>query len=71
MALATDIRHTNAGIADRAAALWTALGQRYARHRVYRRTLNELQSLSGRELADLGMNRSMLKRLALEAAGLV
>lgn len=40
----------------------------WARHRVYRNTLNELNGLSGRELNDLGLNRSMLKSVALEAA---
>ncbi|KUP91700.1 DUF1127 domain-containing protein [Tritonibacter horizontis] len=41
---------------------------RFAQYRVYRETLNELNALSGRELADLGLNRSMLKRAALDAA---
>lgn len=37
-------------------------------HRVYRETLAELQALSPRELADLGLNASMLRSIALEAA---
>ncbi|WP_439140105.1 DUF1127 domain-containing protein [Roseicyclus sp.] len=37
-------------------------------HRVYRETLTELQALSTRELADLGLNPSMLRNIALEAA---
>ena len=41
---------------------------RCAQYRVYRKTLSELGELSNRELADLGLNRSMLKRIALEAA---
>lgn len=41
---------------------------RFAQYRVYRKTLSELGELSNRELADLGLNRSMLKRIALEAA---
>lgn len=44
------------------------LRARFAAYRVYRTTLNELRGLSGRELADLGLNRSSLKRIALEAA---
>ena len=40
----------------------------YGNWRVYRTTLNELQELSPREMADLGMNRSMIRRIALEAA---
>ncbi|MFP3383672.1 DUF1127 domain-containing protein [Tritonibacter sp. SIMBA_163] len=42
--------------------------EKFAQYRVYRETLNELNALSGRELADLGLNRSMLKRVAIEAA---
>ncbi|WP_425505180.1 DUF1127 domain-containing protein [Tritonibacter litoralis] len=35
---------------------------------IYRKSLNELRALSNRELADLGLSRSMIKRVALEAA---
>jgi uncharacterized protein YjiS (DUF1127 family) len=48
-------------IARDIAAAWRA-------HRVYRETLTELQALSARELADLGLNASMLRSIALEAA---
>lgn len=41
---------------------------RHAHHRVYRTSLAELRSLSARDLADIGLNRSMLKIAALEAA---
>ncbi|MGR3615357.1 MAG: DUF1127 domain-containing protein [Paracoccaceae bacterium] len=48
---------------------WVAsLGDRFSRYRMYRKTLDELTALSARELDDLGLNRSMLKRVALEAA---
>lgn len=40
----------------------------YGNWRVYRRTLNELRELSVREMADLGINPSMIRRIALEAA---
>ena len=39
-----------------------------AKNRLYRQTLDELQVLSNRELADLGMNRANLKSIAHEAA---
>ncbi|MCK0149081.1 DUF1127 domain-containing protein [Marivita sp. S6314] len=39
-----------------------------ARRKVYRNTLNELRTLGPRELDDLGLNRSMLKRIAYQAA---
>ena len=50
------------------AAFLDDLKLRIARHRVYRRTVSELSALSNRELADLGLNRSMIRRLALQAA---
>ena len=47
--------------------LFADLVARYERHRKFRQTVLELQSLSDRELADLGMTRSMIRRIALEA----
>lgn len=41
---------------------------RYARHKVYRTTLAELRGIGDRELADLGMSRSMLSSIAWQAA---
>ena len=40
----------------------------FAAWRTYRRTLNELSSLSKRELDDLGLNRSEIARVAMDAA---
>lgn len=40
----------------------------FARYRVYKRTHDELNRLSSRELDDLGISRSMITRLAHEAA---
>lgn len=42
--------------------------ERRTKHRTYRDTLAELQTLSNRELADLGLHRSELKRIAWESA---
>ncbi|NRA98639.1 MAG: DUF1127 domain-containing protein [Rhodobacteraceae bacterium] len=44
------------------------LAERWARYTVYRDTLRELQSLSDRDLADLGLHRSLIRRTAYEAA---
>ena len=41
---------------------------RLARYRLYRQTLAELRGLGNRDLADLGLNRSMLRRVAWQAA---
>lgn len=64
MALVSDIRTTESGFSSLVASIREAL----ARRKVYRQTLAELRSLSNRELSDLGMHRSMLTRIALEAA---
>ena len=45
-----------------------ALAARFEAYAAYRTTLNELSSLSGRELADLGLNRSTIRSVAYEAA---
>lgn len=39
-----------------------------AKRRVYRRTYAELSALSNRDLADLGLSRSMIPAVAHEAA---
>ncbi|MBJ3762269.1 DUF1127 domain-containing protein [Maribius pontilimi] len=41
---------------------------RFTRWQTYRRTFNELQALSGRELNDLGLSRSAIRSVALDAA---
>jgi len=51
------IRNAIAGMAD----AWN-------RYIVFRRTYEELSALSTRELQDLGYSRSMITRLAYEAA---
>ncbi|TLP55532.1 DUF1127 domain-containing protein [Parasedimentitalea maritima] len=40
------------------------------RRSIYRATVHELNSLTNRNLADLGISRSHIRRLALEAAQL-
>ena len=44
------------------------IGHRLVQYRVYRTTLEELQSLGDHELADLGLHRSMLRSVAHKAA---
>mgnify|MGYP001800802140 CR=1 FL=1 len=53
---------------QRLAALRAELADKAAKRKVYRTTLAELESLSHRDLADLGLNSSMLKSIAFEAA---
>ena len=61
----SDLVERTLGAAGR---LFSTLAERRARNRVYRATLDELYGLSNRELADLGLHRSELKRIAWEAA---
>jgi uncharacterized protein YjiS (DUF1127 family) len=44
------------------------IGTHFKQRRVYNRTHAELSQLSTRELDDLGISRSMISRLAYEAA---
>lgn len=68
MAYASAHSHRTSGlwaaIIDAVSAFRAALH----RSRVYTRTHRELSALTSRELADLGIHRSMISRLAYEAA---
>jgi uncharacterized protein YjiS (DUF1127 family) len=48
--------------------LLARIADAFARRRVYNRTYAELNALTTRELDDLGISRSMISRLAYEAA---
>jgi uncharacterized protein YjiS (DUF1127 family) len=61
-------RSATAGLADRLTALVVDVRESLRRRRLYRDTLRELNALSTRELNDLGIHRSMITRVALEAA---
>lgn len=68
MAFASEIHALNGDITHRIAAAYKSMAARFASNRVYRQTVSELSELSTRELDDLGISRSMIKRIALEAA---
>ena len=54
--------------AERSTGAWTdRLSSAWADYRAYRTTLAELRDLNDRQLSDLGMRRSGLKRIAREA----
>jgi uncharacterized protein YjiS (DUF1127 family) len=55
-------------IAGWVAAQAMGLTRMLRRRKIYAQTVRELHALSTRELADLGISRSMITRLALEAA---
>ncbi|AWZ22536.1 conserved hypothetical protein [Roseovarius sp. EC-HK134] len=50
---------------DLSAAVYAAM-QRFVNYRTYRRTVNELSQLSAHDLADLGLHRSEIRRVAHE-----
>ena len=68
MAYVNSSRATTYGIADRVAAIVKSIRVGLERRRVFKQTVRELQALSNRELADLGIHRSMITRVANEAA---
>ena len=56
------------GLMDRMANAVKSAKTALHRRRVYKQTVSELRGLSNRELNDLGISRSMITRIALEAA---
>ncbi len=68
MAYLNEIRDRRVGMMDRLNAWMETLGERRKRNVLYRRTLAELSSLTDRDLADLGVHRSEVHRIAHEAA---
>lgn len=68
--MATTLPHTTtaAHSASESFKAWLLqLQERAGNYWHYRKTIAELSSLSDRELADMGMGRSFIKRTALEA----
>jgi uncharacterized protein YjiS (DUF1127 family) len=68
--------YTNTNSAPHAspvARITTALGglvTRYKKYRLYRETFDGLSALTNRDLADLGIGRSDIRRIAIEATSL-
>ena len=58
----------HAGFLDQFAARRADVHARFQQWKAYRQTRNELMSLSDRELNDLGLHRSGIRAVALEAA---
>lgn len=68
MAIVHDTHVSGASFGDYFRAMVQVTREALERRAVYRATLTELNELSGRELADLGIHRSAIKSIALEAA---
>lgn len=68
MAYVNSSRQATVTFGDRIAALVKVVGQSMQRRRAYLHTLGELNALSDRDLADLGLARSEIPHVAREAA---
>jgi uncharacterized protein YjiS (DUF1127 family) len=55
-------------LGQRFAAFRADMAENAAKRKAYRTTLAELESLSNRDLSDLGISRSAIKSVAFEAA---
>ena len=73
MAYTSDLRlaqphAAQAGLVGRLQAIKADLSARYARHRVFRDTVNDLAILPDSVLADMGLTRSQIRSVAYEHA---
>lgn len=68
MAYVSDIRTAQNGLLDRINNVLKAIAEARAQRKVYNTTVNELRSLSYRELCDLGISASEIPFIAREAA---
>ena len=58
-----EIGQTTAGLSG----LWARLSKSFEDYRLYRKTLDELEALNDRELADLGLSRLSIRDVAYES----
>ncbi|MBF9031854.1 DUF1127 domain-containing protein [Rhodobacterales bacterium HKCCE3408] len=68
MAYVSSSRNHSNGLVARLRGFASAAREQFAAYSVYRRTEAELRGLSDRELADLGISRSMISSIAAQAA---
>jgi uncharacterized protein YjiS (DUF1127 family) len=68
MAYATQTQAGSLSLLERVAEIREHAAEAYAAWRVYRNTVNELQDLSDRDLNDLGIARSQIRAIAMDAA---
>lgn len=68
MAYVNQTRAGQLSVSDRVVGLFAGFSAALQRRRIYSQTLNELRSLSDRDLNDLGISRSMIVEIARDAA---
>ena len=68
MAYSTLTTAPTSSLLSRVGSAFDAMATRYKQYRMYRETFDGLSALSNRDLADLGLSRSDIKRIAMESA---
>ena len=68
MAFLTDTFTAPISLSEKFAATWARFVENRAKRAVYTQTMRELSMLSTRELNDLGIHRSNIRRIAYETA---
>ena len=68
MAYATETRAAGGSLVQKISEFRAHIADRFAKYQTYRETMNELGSLTDRDLADLGLSRGDMHRVAVEAA---
>lgn len=68
MAYMNSTSTTQVALFDRLVGVFTLAKRTLQRRKIYMTTVRELQALSNRELADLGIYRADIAKIAMEAA---
>ncbi|MCW8842540.1 MAG: DUF1127 domain-containing protein [Rhodobacteraceae bacterium] len=68
MALATDYIAAKHGLVDRISFKFSEMVEQVRKARAFSRAYNELAALPDAQLCDMGLNRSMIRRIAYQAA---
>ena len=68
MSMFNEVAPVRPAINNRVSGFLNGASQRFAQYRTYRRTLDELEALTDRDLADLGVSRHQLRAVAYRAA---
>ena len=68
MSMFNEVASVRPAINHRMGGFLNGVSQRFAQYRTYRRTLDELEALTDRDLADLGVSRHQLRAVAYRAA---
>lgn len=67
MVYLTEFGSKKSALTDQITDFWNMVKTGFEMRRMYRRTIQELSSISTRELSVLGIHRSMIRQIPLEA----